>query len=191
MARKPPWVIGHDDADQLASALVQAVDYDAKKAYGAVRRALQAQVKPHDKHVAKFQMLLQIAAAIRRDGARSDTDALLQVAKMACKSEADARLLLRQLLRFKQPGQTLARFAATQPFECVRTDDGLPEQIRASRGGFSFKPADHSERDRQDAALDVGLEDTFPASDAVAVTQPAPARYIGRVNNPSYSKTRY
>jgi hypothetical protein len=35
-----------------------------------------------------------------------------------------------------------------------------------------------AEHERLDAALEVGLEATFPASDAVAVTQPAPERYV-------------
>ena len=39
-----------------------------------------------------------------------------------------------------------------------------------------------AERDRLEAALEAGLEGTFPASDAVAVTQPAPERYIGPDN---------
>ena len=34
------------------------------------------------------------------------------------------------------------------------------------------------ERRRLEAALEEGLKDTFPASDAVAVTQPAPDRSI-------------
>jgi len=33
-----------------------------------------------------------------------------------------------------------------------------------------------NERQRLEKALEVGLEETFPASDAVAVTEPAPAR---------------
>jgi hypothetical protein len=38
------------------------------------------------------------------------------------------------------------------------------------------------EHERLEAALEAGLEGTFPASDAVAVTQPAPERYIDRIN---------
>jgi hypothetical protein len=33
-----------------------------------------------------------------------------------------------------------------------------------------------AERRRREAALEEGLEETFPASDAVAVTEPAPRR---------------
>ena len=33
---------------------------------------------------------------------------------------------------------------------------------------------DDVERDRLEKALEIGLEDTFPASDAVAAVQPAP-----------------
>ena len=45
-----------------------------------------------------------------------------------------------------------------------------------------FKPDKEqldAERDRLEAALEAGLEATFPASDAVAVTQPAPEHDIG------------
>jgi hypothetical protein len=34
------------------------------------------------------------------------------------------------------------------------------------------KESQHAERQRLEAALEAGLEGTFPASDAVAVTQP-------------------
>ena len=40
------------------------------------------------------------------------------------------------------------------------------------------KERQDAERDRLEAALEAGLEATFPASDAVAVTQPAPLHYI-------------
>jgi hypothetical protein len=36
--------------------------------------------------------------------------------------------------------------------------------------------ADREEKRRLDAALDEGLEETFPASDPVNVTQPAPSK---------------
>ena len=38
------------------------------------------------------------------------------------------------------------------------------------------KAAREAERARLDAALDEGLEETFPASDPVNVTQPAPSK---------------
>ena len=38
------------------------------------------------------------------------------------------------------------------------------------------KAADDAEKRRLDEALDEGLEQTFPASDAVNVTQPPPTR---------------
>jgi hypothetical protein len=44
------------------------------------------------------------------------------------------------------------------------------------------KEQQDAERDRLEAALEAGLEGTFPTSDAVAVTQPAPERYIGPNN---------
>jgi hypothetical protein len=48
-----------------------------------------------------------------------------------------------------------------------------------------FKPDKEqldAERDRLEAALEAGLEATFPASDAVAVTRPAPEHYIRYLN---------
>jgi len=44
------------------------------------------------------------------------------------------------------------------------------------------KKQQDAQRDRLEAALEAGLEGTFPASDAVAVTQPAPERYTGPNN---------
>jgi hypothetical protein len=41
--------------------------------------------------------------------------------------------------------------------------------------GKDRKPADETQRKLNDI-LEEGLEETFPASDAVAVTQPAPTR---------------
>ncbi|HKU09550.1 MAG TPA: hypothetical protein VJR30_26070 [Bradyrhizobium sp.] len=38
------------------------------------------------------------------------------------------------------------------------------------------KPTDNAEKRRLEQALDVGLEGTFPASDPVSVTQPAPSK---------------
>ena len=37
------------------------------------------------------------------------------------------------------------------------------------------KPADNAEKRRLEEALNAGLEGTFPASDPVSVTQPAPS----------------
>ena len=38
------------------------------------------------------------------------------------------------------------------------------------------KPADKAEKRRLDEALEEGLEETFPASDPVNVTQPPPSK---------------
>ena len=38
------------------------------------------------------------------------------------------------------------------------------------------KPADNAEKRRLEQALEVGLEETFPASDPVSVTQPPPSK---------------
>lgn len=38
------------------------------------------------------------------------------------------------------------------------------------------KPSDGNEKHRLDEALEEGLEETFPASDPVNVTQPPPSR---------------
>jgi hypothetical protein len=43
------------------------------------------------------------------------------------------------------------------------------------------KPDDAEEKHRLDEALEEGLEETFPASDPVNVTQPAPSRPDGHV----------
>jgi hypothetical protein len=42
-----------------------------------------------------------------------------------------------------------------------------------TRSGSTPKNADDSEKRRLDSALEEGLEETFPASDPVSVTQPA------------------
>ena len=49
-----------------------------------------------------------------------------------------------------------------------------------SKGSRSSRDKEQkkAERCRLEAALEEGLKDTFPASDAVAVTQPAPERRI-------------
>ena len=46
----------------------------------------------------------------------------------------------------------------------------------------SDKEQKDAERERLEAALETGSEATFPTSDAVAVTQPAPERYIEPIN---------
>jgi hypothetical protein len=45
-----------------------------------------------------------------------------------------------------------------------------------TRSGSIPKNAEDSEKRRLDAALEEGLEETFPASDPVNVTQPAPSK---------------
>ena len=50
-------------------------------------------------------------------------------------------------------------------------------------GKPASKPADAAEKRRLDEALEEGLKETFPASDSVNVTQPAPSkgdRYVKR-----------
>jgi hypothetical protein len=42
--------------------------------------------------------------------------------------------------------------------------------------GTDRKDVKGSEKERLDQALDEGLEETFPGSDAVSVTQPAPSK---------------
>jgi hypothetical protein len=50
---------------------------------------------------------------------------------------------------------------------------------------YEHEHADSSQdvRGRLERALEIGLEDTFPASDPVAVTQPAPTDWV-KVKNP-------
>jgi hypothetical protein len=38
------------------------------------------------------------------------------------------------------------------------------------------KPAEEAEKRRLEAALDEGLEETFPGSDPVSITQPPPSK---------------
>ena len=45
-----------------------------------------------------------------------------------------------------------------------------------SKSGSEPKAATAAEKRRLDEALEEGLEETFPASDPVNVTQPAPSR---------------
>ena len=52
-------------------------------------------------------------------------------------------------------------------------DGALAEQYRTTFGQGSHSNKD-AERDRLEKALDEGLRETFPASDAVSVVQPAP-----------------
>src|SRR6185295_7613692 len=47
---------------------------------------------------------------------------------------------------------------------------------RAAMTRTSTKPADAAEKRRLDEALEEGLEETFPASDPVNVTQPPPSK---------------
>src|SRR5438445_13104078 len=52
-------------------------------------------------------------------------------------------------------------------------DDALAQRYRTTLGQGSHSK-DDAERDRLEKALEEGLQDTFPASDAVSVVQPAP-----------------
>ena len=49
-------------------------------------------------------------------------------------------------------------------------------------------------RQRLERALDEGLQETFPASDALAITEPAPTPpgdgVVGRFNSPDYKRPR-
>jgi hypothetical protein len=51
----------------------------------------------------------------------------------------------------------------------------IPE-IAMSKSGSEPKAAKGAEKRRLDEALEEGLEETFPASDPVNVTQPAPSK---------------
>jgi hypothetical protein len=50
--------------------------------------------------------------------------------------------------------------------------------------------ADRDKRKRLERALEEGLEETFPASDAVAVTEPAPAAEPGTGSKDQVSSRR-
>lgn len=46
----------------------------------------------------------------------------------------------------------------------------------SNQATLDIKKKQKNERQRLEKALEEGLEETFPASDAVAVTEPAPTR---------------
>jgi hypothetical protein len=59
----------------------------------------------------------------------------------------------------------------------VRATSGKPLAPKIDKINKIKKKKDYErERQRLERALEVGLRDTFPASDAVAVTEPAPTR---------------
>ena len=51
---------------------------------------------------------------------------------------------------------------------------------RAHRYRVEHNATTERERDRLEMALEIGLEDTFPASDPVAVVQPIPSPEVNR-----------
>jgi hypothetical protein len=59
--------------------------------------------------------------------------------------------------------------------------DGRGRMAFSSKGPRSGRDKEQKKADRErlEAALEEGLKGTFPASDAVAVTQPAPERAAG------------
>jgi hypothetical protein len=77
-----------------------------------------------------------------------------------------------------------------KPYVVDAADVAVPLH-HAGRGGMAFrskrvtsqrdKELKKAEQERLEAALEEGLKDTFPASDAVAVIQPAPERSISDV----------
>jgi hypothetical protein len=50
----------------------------------------------------------------------------------------------------------------------------MTAQPRRKPGKRRTERDDSTERNRLEKALEIGLEDTFPASDAIAVVQPTP-----------------
>jgi len=55
------------------------------------------------------------------------------------------------------------------------------EEVVMTRPHTAPKPTAKDEKHRLDEALEEGLEETFPASDPVNVTQPPPSRQDGHV----------
>ena len=53
--------------------------------------------------------------------------------------------------------------------------DRSPQRSREAAAAERSRQADAARRKALDKALDDGLEDTFPGSDPVSVTQPAPS----------------
>ena len=52
----------------------------------------------------------------------------------------------------------------------------MTQTASGKRRKLDIEKNKENERQRLEKALEVGLEETFPASDAVAVTEPAPTR---------------
>jgi hypothetical protein len=50
------------------------------------------------------------------------------------------------------------------------------KKVRGGVADVKRPPAEKKKRDDMDKALDQGLEESFPASDPVSVTQPPPSR---------------
>jgi hypothetical protein len=50
------------------------------------------------------------------------------------------------------------------------------KEVTMARSGAAAKNAGSAEKRRLDEALEEGLEETFPGSDPVNVTQPAPSK---------------
>jgi hypothetical protein len=51
-----------------------------------------------------------------------------------------------------------------------------PNKTRGGRAGVADPPADRRDCDPMERALEQGLEESFPGSDPVNVTQPPPSR---------------
>jgi nicotinate phosphoribosyltransferase len=66
------------------------------------------------------------------------------------------------------------REAKRKEVDTPRRDDG--DRKKKDETNKSKKEADDKRAARLEEQLDEGLEDTFPASDPVSVTQPAPKR---------------
>ena len=50
------------------------------------------------------------------------------------------------------------------------------KKVRGGSADVKGPPAEKKQRDAEERALDQGLEESFPASDPVNVTQPAPSK---------------
>jgi hypothetical protein len=62
------------------------------------------------------------------------------------------------------------------PERSAKSSGAMPSEDTMSKSGSEPKDAKGGEKRKLDDALEEGLEETFPASDPVNVTQPAPSK---------------
>jgi hypothetical protein len=59
------------------------------------------------------------------------------------------------------------------------------KKVRGGSADVKVPPAEKKQRDAQEKALDEGLEESFPASDPVNLTQPPPSKQDKKNKQPA------